>query len=47
MLYSPSSAIIKVNFLEDFYLALINFLNTFILGCLLMFIIANDVLFLF
>jgi hypothetical protein len=46
MLFSPSWATIKVNFLEDLYLALINFLNTFILSCLLMFI-ANDVVFLF
>lgn len=44
MLFSPSWATIKVDSLEDFYLALINFLNTFILSCLLMFI-ANDVVF--
>lgn len=43
MLFSPSWATIKVNILEDLYLALIDFLNTFILSCLLMFIIANDV----
>jgi hypothetical protein len=47
MLFSPSWATtIKVNLLEDLDLALINFLNTFILSCLLMFI-ANDVVFLF
>jgi hypothetical protein len=45
MLFSPSWATIKVNFLEDLYLALIDFLNTFILSFLLMFIIASDVVF--
>jgi hypothetical protein len=44
MLFSPSWATIKVNFLEDLYLALIDFLNTFILSFLLMFI-ASDVVF--
>jgi hypothetical protein len=44
MLFSPSWATIKVNFLEELYLALINFLNTFILSCLFMFI-AYDVVF--
>jgi hypothetical protein len=46
MLISPLWASIKVNFLEDLYLALIDFLNTFILSFLLMFI-ASDVVFLF